>query len=135
LDSVKTDKQRNVVLSYFQLNAGNPNPISVKELVDKAQVTKAVVDNLAKNDIFDIYTLAEDRVVFNDSELINITLSDVQQNALENIRNNFEQKDIQLLHGVTGSGKTEIYCKLIEKFIAENRQVLFLLPEDRKSVV
>src|SRR5690606_40874766 len=88
LDSVKTDKQRNVVLSYFQLNAGNPNPISVKELVDKAQVTKAVVDNLVKNDIFDIYTLAEDRVVFNDSELINITLSDVQQNALENIRNN-----------------------------------------------
>lgn len=129
LDSVKTDKQRNVVLSYFQLNAGNPNPISVKELVDKAQVTKAVVDNLAKNNILDIYTLAEDRIVFNDSELINITLSDVQQNALENIRNNFEQKDIQLLYGVTGSGKTEIYCKLIEKFIAENRQVLFMLPE------
>src|SRR5690606_27620223 len=53
LESVKTDKQRNVVLSYFQLKANNPNPIPLKELTDKAQVTKAVIDNLAKNDIFE----------------------------------------------------------------------------------
>src|SRR5690606_7127391 len=129
LQSVKTEKQRNVVLCYFQLNANNPNPISVNDLKEKAQVTKAVIDNLAKNDIFEIYTLAQDRVVFNNTDLMTIQLSDIQQQALTNIQNEFTQKDIQLLHGVTGSGKTEIYCKLIDQYVNQNKQVLFLLPE------
>lgn len=129
LESVKTEKQRQVVLRFFQLTANNPNPITIKELVEKSGVTKAVINNLIKDQFFETYTLAQDRVVFDDNDLINISLSKTQQAALSEIQQKFEQKDIQLLHGVTGSGKTEIYCKLIDQYLQKNHQVLFLLPE------
>ena len=60
---------------------------------------------------------------------INFTLSGVQQTALQQIENVFSDKATCLLHGVTGSGKTEIYIKLIEKVFKKGKQSLFLLPE------
>ena len=56
-------------------------------------------------------------------------LSEAQRTAYEQICHEFETKDITLLHGVTSSGKTEIYMHLIYKYISEGRQVLYLLPE------
>lgn len=56
-------------------------------------------------------------------------LSDVQQVAIDGIRQKFETRDTLLLHGVTSSGKTEIYIHLIEQYLAEGKQVLYLLPE------
>lgn len=56
-------------------------------------------------------------------------LSDAQRKAYEQICHEFENKDITLLHGVTSSGKTEIYMHIIFKYISEGRQVLYLLPE------
>jgi primosomal protein N' (replication factor Y) len=58
-----------------------------------------------------------------------LQLSPAQQNAFDEIKNNFTQKEVCLLHGVTSSGKTEIYIKLIEEYIATGKQVLYLLPE------
>jgi hypothetical protein len=49
--------------------------------------------------------------------------------ALEEIRTAFETKQVTLLHGVTGSGKTEIYVQLIQEYLDNGKQVLFLLPE------
>ncbi len=49
--------------------------------------------------------------------------------AFEEIKNSFAQKEVCLLHGVTSSGKTEIYIKLIEEYIKKEKQVLYLLPE------
>jgi primosomal protein N' (replication factor Y) len=57
------------------------------------------------------------------------TLSDEQSLKLSEIHNNFQTKDTVLLQGVTGSGKTEIFIKLIEEAIEQNHQVLYLLPE------
>jgi len=56
-------------------------------------------------------------------------LSDAQATAKQQIENEFQQHDVVLLHGVTSSGKTEIYIHLISELIAQGKQVLYLLPE------
>jgi primosomal protein N' (replication factor Y) len=56
-------------------------------------------------------------------------LSEEQSEVYDSINKNFEEKDVVLLHGVTGSGKTEVYIKLIQDAIAREEQVLYLLPE------
>ena len=60
---------------------------------------------------------------------VNFELNDSQKKALAEIEAAFEKKDVCLLHGVTSSGKTQLYIKQIEKFINEGKQVLYLLPE------
>ena len=56
-------------------------------------------------------------------------LSDAQLTAFDSIKNQFLEKDIVLLHGVTSSGKTEIYIRLIEEQLNMGKQVLYMLPE------
>lgn len=130
LDSLKSDKRKNLVLQYFQLKAQQSNPISVKQLTEKANVSVSIVKGLVEKNIFEEYHIQEDRVNFdknkNDTKLI---LSKAQQVAFNEIEKSFLEKDVCLLHGVTSSGKTEIYTKLIEHFIKEGKQVLYLLPE------
>jgi primosomal protein N' (replication factor Y) len=59
----------------------------------------------------------------------NLHLSEAQQTALTEIKTVFKEKEVCLIHGVTSSGKTEIYTSLIEEYIAKGKQVLYLLPE------
>jgi len=56
-------------------------------------------------------------------------LNEQQNAAIASVRNEFDDKDVVLLHGVTSSGKTEIYIHLIEEVIRQGKQVLYLLPE------
>lgn len=58
-----------------------------------------------------------------------VVLSDAQQQAFDDIRKGLEKKDVCLLHGVTSSGKTEIYIRLIKDVLDTGKQALFLLPE------
>ena len=125
----KAKKQRELVLHYFQLQAREKTPISVKKLIETASSTAAVVKSLVDKTIFEEYYLAKDRVEFNKAENSQFSLSEAQQVAFENIELNLKSHDVSLLHGVTASGKTEIYIKLLEQHIAAGKQVLFLLPE------
>lgn len=69
------------------------------------------------------------RLILKQSSNETLTLSSHQEHAISAIRNHFETKDICLLHGVTSSGKTEVYIRLISEQISLGKQVLYLLPE------
>lgn len=125
----RAKKQRELILSFFQLNAREKKPISVKELLEFSGSTTNILKSLIDKEIFIEYYVNQDRVVFEEDENLTISLSSAQQSALNSIEENFKNFDVNLLHGVTASGKTEVYIKLIEKYIETGKQVLFLLPE------
>ena len=130
LSGLKSEKQKKVILSYFQLQAQQKKSIPMKQLIEVSETSSAVVKGLVNKLIFEEYYIREDRVNFDknkkDSQL---SLSISQNKALDEIEKSFVEKEVCLLHGVTSSGKTEIYTKLIENYIAEGKQVLYLLPE------
>ena len=125
----RANKQRELVLSYFQLQAKEKKPISVKQLIEFSGSSSAIIKTLIDKDIFIEYFINQDRVVFEKDNDSHFTLSEPQQKAFDQIEASFTENDITLLHGVTASGKTEIYIKLIEEQINKDKQVLFLLPE------
>lgn len=132
LDSLKKNaqKQKDILLSYFQLQATQKKPISVKQLVESSKTSATVVKALVDKNIFEEYHLQEDRVSFDKNQKEkNLQLSTAQQEAFDGIATVFTAKDVCLLHGVTSSGKTEIYIRLIEDYIVSGKQVLYLLPE------
>jgi len=130
LDNLKSEKRKNLVLQYFQLQAQEKKPISVKQLTQISNSSPAIVKGLIDKQIFEEYFVQEDRVNFEkNKENNNLSLSEAQQNAFDEIEKSFLEKEVCLLHGVTSSGKTEIYIKLIEKFLVKEKQVLYLLPE------
>ena len=131
LETLKSaSKQREIVLTYFQLNAVEKKPISVKQLVEAANSTSSIVKALIEKEILEEYFIQEDRINFSgNAQEAALQLSVAQQQAYDQINERFESKEVCLLHGVTSSGKTEIYIKLIEEQIAAGKQVVYLLPE------
>ncbi len=130
LDGLKGAKQKNLILMYFQLLSGNKRPISVKELLTAANVSQASLNSLLDKGIFEVYLVHEDRVNFDRNKTDHdLRLSDAQQLAYDAINTVFQSKEVCLLHGVTGSGKTEVYVQMIESALASGKQVLYLLPE------
>lgn len=123
-------KQREVILNYFQLKSQTGKNILLKELQEKSNVSKAVIKSLIDKEILEVNEIQKDRVQFYGDINSNQThLSKHQQVALNEIKKSFEIHEITLLRGVTSSGKTEIYVKLIEEVLAAGKQVLFMLPE------
>ena len=129
------NKQREIVMSYFQLSAsektrGEAKPITVKKLIEVANSSSAVIKALIEKEIFEEYFIQENRVNFaGKAQEKALLLSQAQQTAFNGIKDSFTQKEVCLLHGVTSSGKTEIYIKLIEEYLVTGKQVLYLLPE------
>ena len=123
-------KQREVVLNYFSLKAKSLKPINAKELQKISGTTASVLKSLVSKNIFKEYYLNEDRVAF-EGEITrsHIEFNEYQLKAFGQIKAAFEEKTVCLLHGVTSSGKTEIYLKLIEEVLNEGKQALYLLPE------
>ncbi|KGO92547.1 replication restart helicase PriA [Flavobacterium subsaxonicum] len=124
----RAQKQREAVLQYFQLHAAEKKPVTVKKLTE-AGTTAAVIKSLIDKGVFEEYFLEEDRVQFTGSGNAAFNLSEKQQGAFDEIKASFDKHAVTLLHGITSSGKTEIYIRLIEEFINSGKQVLYLLPE------
>lgn len=126
----RAKKQREVVLSLFQMEAVLKNAIKVTELAGQSGVSNAIIKALIDKNILEEYYIQTDRINF-DGEVASTEkqLNVHQQKALQEIKTSFEDKSVVLLHGVTSSGKTEIYIKLIETQLKQQNQVLYLLPE------
>ncbi len=131
LESLKNaSKQKEIVLHYFQLQATEKKPVSVKRLLEVSQSNASVIKSLIEKSIFEEYYIQEDRVNYTGKiKETTLLLSAAQQKAFSEIETHFESKEVCLMHGVTSSGKTEIYIKLIEKYLLQEKQILYLLPE------
>ncbi|HPD27924.1 MAG TPA: primosomal protein N' [Paludibacteraceae bacterium] len=116
-------------MCYFQDGMYHPQPIERKELLNKAQCTLAIYKGLENRGVFQTTMHQVSRLEQKEVSASAHSLIDFQQTAYEQIKSEFEQRDVVLLHGVTSSGKTELYIHLIEETLAQGKQVLYLVPE------
>lgn len=105
--------------------------LTCEELLNEAHATTAALNALVTRGFLTIYEREVGRVGNGgEPHPENMkTLGDAQRKAFEEIQDTFRTKNVTLLHGVTSSGKTEIYIHLIDKTLREGGQVLYLLPE------
>ena len=126
----RAPKQADAVLAYIKLSRQQKN-ISKSELMEESGANAAAIKSLVDKEIFVSHELNVSRLYYEQEDELNadVSLSDAQQQTLLDIRQSFEQKDVVLLHGITSSGKTQLYITLIDEILAQGKQVLYLLPE------
>lgn len=128
-------RQEAVLLKYLQQAPvlqdvqTNKNGVSKKNVLG-GDISESSLATLIKNSIFEEFEIVISRFEQEDDKVLpEITLSEGQQAAQSEILESFETHATTLLHGITGSGKTEIYIDLIKKAVDGGSQVLYLLPE------
>lgn len=130
----KAPKQQDILSAYIRLTGyadGKESlPVRKSALLSEAHSSAGIVESLIGKGILESVSLPVSRIIGNDSlrEPVKI-LSEAQSAAFESVKLQFNEKDIVLLHGVTSSGKTEIYIHLIEEQLKRGKQVLYMLPE------
>lgn len=131
-ESKRAKKQISLLETYlFETNFAEKGvqPILRKTLLEKAKSTLAVYNSLVEKGVFLTKMQKVDRTKAKAASKAIFPLADFQKTALEQVKNEFKTHETVLLHGVTSSGKTEIYIHLIEEAISQGKQVLYLVPE------
>ena len=131
----RAPKQLAALMKYVELS-GWVRPgcflkeVSRKTLLQEAGITSSIVSGLVEKHVFELYHQEVGRLAKEATGTMPLhPLSEAQQKAYNEIVQAFAAKQVCLLHGVTASGKTEIYIHLIEQALREGKQVLYLLPE------
>lgn len=127
----RAPKQSQVVLALFQLHAADKKPVKASLLEKVSNASGGIIRSLIKKGVLEEYYQRTDRIVFEASgeKQAPKLLNSHQKDALNTIVHNFNNNKVTLLHGVTSSGKTEIYVQLIEHYLRNEQQVLYLVPE------
>ncbi|MES2480039.1 MAG: primosomal protein N' [Bacteroidota bacterium] len=125
----KSPKQLALLMGYLQMNK-KQGYVLRNTLLDQAGATAAQLKPLLDKGIFEVEIRDADRLQYIPSEQqAPIVLTEAQQKAYDSIGNVFKEKEVCLLQGVTGSGKTLLYIEKIKECIASGKQAVFLLPE------
>ena len=130
LDSLnRAAKQQDAVISYLLLRKSKTD-ISRQDIMENSGAGSAAITALIDKGIFEVSEKVVNRFEGTDILLSpDFSLSEAQQKAFDKIKTEFNNKDVVLLHGVTASGKTQIYIRLIEEILSQGKSALYLLPE------
>lgn len=129
---VRAAKQEDVLMRFVALAGKNIASFSIakKKFLSFENVSSSALQALLKSGVFVEEQRESGRLASHDELLVDAkSLNDLQLQAQKEIHENFEKHDVVLLHGITGSGKTEMYIQLIQEQIELGKQVLYLLPE------
>ena len=130
----RAPKQLALLMKYIELSGFMGNralkEVAKGELLQRSGASPAVLNGLIDKGIFEVYHHEVGRLTRVETETVELNpLNEFQQRAHDGIVSQLNEKNVCLLHGVTSSGKTEIYIHLIEEAIRQGKQVLYLLPE------
>ena len=130
----RAPKQLDLLMKYIELSGclggREVKEVSKAELLKRSGATPAVFNGLVDKGVFEVYQQEVGRLETVSQAVMSLNELNVhQQRAFDEIRASFRVKNVCLLHGVTSSGKTEIYIHLIDEAVRQGKQVLYLLPE------
>ena len=130
----RAPKQLDLLMKYIELSGclggREVKEVSKAELLKRSGATPAVFSGLVDKGVFEVYQQEVGRLETVSQAVMSLNELNVhQQRVFDEIRASFREKNVCLLHGVTSSGKTEIYIHLIDEAVRQGKQVLYLLPE------
>lgn len=128
----RAPRQLELLMAYIQLSGRYetaPRQVSASVLRARVKGGQAALAAMLKKGVFELYARELSRFTHRESTSPDILFNEDQQQAWDAIRSGFDTHDVVLLHGVTSSGKTELYIRLIKEYIDRGMQVLYLLPE------
>lgn len=122
-------KQLELFMAFLQLNQSDDHGVKKKELLEYSGSSDGILKALRDKNILSVEQVEVSRIRDSKHSTEVKELSEAQNLALQRIKESFKEKDTCLFHGVTSSGKTEVYSELIQEQLNQGNSVLFLVPE------